>query len=101
MKSQNLFFHFAITKTCVAICLAEDATRMGGIEFQLSPSINIVETSYGQPPQALGNPKDQAYDIASVHAIISNYKNPPSINQSRKGSPNPKLYCFPGAKKKK
>ena len=74
---------------------------MGGIQFQLSPSINIVETSYGQPPQALDNPKDQAYDIASVDTIISNYKNPPSINQSRKGPPNPKLYSFPGVKKKK
>ena len=37
--------------------------------------INIVKTTCGQPPQALGNPKDQANDIASVDAIISNYKN--------------------------
>ena len=28
---KNLFFHFAITESCVAICLAEDGTRMGGI----------------------------------------------------------------------
>ena len=36
--------------------------------------INIVKTTCGQPPQALGNPKDQANDIASVDAIINNYK---------------------------
>ena len=35
---------------------------------------NIVKTTCGEPPQALGNPKDQANDIASVDAIISNYK---------------------------
>ena len=35
----------------------------------------------GQPPQALDNPKDQANDIASVDAIISNYKHHPNINQ--------------------
>ena len=28
---KNLFFHFAITESCVVICLAEDGTRMGGI----------------------------------------------------------------------
>ena len=28
---KNLFFHFAITESCVALCLAEDGTRMGGI----------------------------------------------------------------------
>ena len=37
-----------------------------------------------QPPQALGNTKDQANDIASVDAIIYNYKHHPSINQFRK-----------------
>ena len=36
--------------------------------------INIVKTTCGQPPQTLGNPKDQANDIASVDAIINNYK---------------------------
>ena len=36
--------------------------------------INIVKTTCGQPPQTLGNPKDQANDIASVDAIISNCK---------------------------
>ena len=35
-------FNFAITKTCVAIRLAEDGTRMGGIQFRLSPSINYL-----------------------------------------------------------
>ena len=30
-SQKNLFFHFAITETCVAMCLAEDRTRMGGI----------------------------------------------------------------------
>ena len=52
-----------------------------------------------QPPQALGNPKDQANDIASVDAIINNYKNHPSINQIRKECSNPKIYSFPEAKK--
>ena len=33
-----LSFNFAITKICVAIHLAEDGTRMGGIKFQLSSS---------------------------------------------------------------
>ena len=28
---KNLFFHFAITESCVAVCLAEDVIRMGGI----------------------------------------------------------------------
>ena len=55
----------------------------------------------GQPPQALDNPKDQANDIASVDAIISNYKNHPNINQIRKKCSNPKIYSFPEAKKKK
>ena len=32
-----------------------------------------------QPPQALGNPKDQANDIAQVDAIISNYKSHPRV----------------------
>ena len=31
-------FNFAITKICVAICLVEDGTRMGGIQFCLIPS---------------------------------------------------------------
>ena len=46
--------------------------------------INIVETTYGQPPRELGNPKDQADGIASVDAITSNYKNRPSIDRIRK-----------------
>ena len=50
-------------------------------------------------PQALGNPKDQANDLASLDAIISNYKNHPNINQIRKKCSNPKIYSFPEAKK--
>ena len=61
--------------------------------------INIVETNCGQLPQALGNPKDQANDLASFDAIISNYKNHPNINQIRKKCSNPKIYSFPEAKK--
>ena len=63
--------------------------------------INIIKTTCEQPPQALGNPKDQANDIASVDAIINNYKNHPSINQIRKECSNPKIYSFPEAKKRK
>ena len=37
-----LSFNFAITTSCVAIRLAENRTRMGGIQFRLSPSINEV-----------------------------------------------------------
>ena len=61
--------------------------------------INIVKTTCGQPPQALGNPKDQANDIALVDAIINKYKNHPSINQIRKECSNPKIYSFPGIKR--
>ena len=61
--------------------------------------INIIKTICEQPPQALGNPKDQANDIASVDAIINNYKNHPSINQIRKECSNPKIYSFPEANK--
>ena len=63
--------------------------------------INIIKTICEQPPQALGSPKDLANDIASVDAIINNYKNHPSINQIRKECSNPKIYSFPEAKKKK
>ena len=42
--------------------------------------INIVKMTRGQLPQALGNPKDQANDLASFDAIISNYKHHPNIN---------------------
>ena len=35
-------FNFPIFNICVAIRLAEDGTRMGGIEFQLSPSKTLV-----------------------------------------------------------
>ena len=62
-------------------------------------TVNIVKTTCGQPPQTLGNPKDQANDIASVDAIINNYKNHPSINQIRKECSNPKIYSFPEANK--
>ena len=54
------------------------------VETLNSHYINILKTTCGQPPHALGNPKDQANDIASVDAIISNYKNHPSVNQIRK-----------------
>ena len=63
--------------------------------------INTVKTTCGQSPQALGNYKDQANDIASVDAITNNYKNHPSINQIRKECSNPKIYSFPEAKKRK
>ena len=42
--SQNKIFfsfNFAITKFFIAIRLAEDGTRMSGIQFRLSPSIII------------------------------------------------------------
>ena len=45
---------------------------------------NIVKTTYEPAPQALGNLKYQANDIASVDAIISIYKLHPSTNQIRK-----------------
>ena len=61
--------------------------------------INVVKTTFGQPRQALGDPKDQANDIASVDAIINNHKDHPSINQIRKECSNPKIYSFPEAKK--
>ena len=61
--------------------------------------ISIVKTTCGQPPQALDNPKDHANDIASVDAIINNYKNHPSIDQSRKECSNPKIYRKNKAKK--
>ena len=50
--------------------------------------INVVKTTFGQPRQALGDPKDQANDIASVDAIINNHKDHPSINQIRKECSN-------------
>ena len=61
--------------------------------------INIVKIICGQPPQTLGNPKEQVNDIALVNAIISNYKNHPSINQIRIKCPIPKKCSFPDAKK--
>ena len=33
-------FNFAINEICVAINLAENETRIGSIQFQLSPCIN-------------------------------------------------------------
>ena len=39
LKIKSFFpFNFVITKTYVAIRLTEDGTRMGAIEFRLSPS---------------------------------------------------------------
>ena len=61
--------------------------------------INIIETTCGPSSQALGNSRDQANDIDSVDAIISNYKHHPCINQIRKKCSNPKIYSFPEAKK--
>ena len=69
------------------------------VETLNSHYINIVEMTCGQPPQALGNPEDQANGIASFHAIISNYNHHPSINQIIKKCSNPKIYSFPEAKK--
>ena len=44
LKIKSFFpLNFAITKICVAIRLAEDGTRMGGVQFRLSPSIQIYE----------------------------------------------------------
>ena len=63
--------------------------------------INIVETTCGQPPQALDNPKGQANDLASFDAIISNYKHHPNINQIRKKCSNPRINSFSEGKKKK
>ena len=60
--------------------------------------INIVETTFGQPQQPLGNPKDQANDIATVDAIIISYKHHPSVNQIIKKCCNPKIYRFSEAK---
>ena len=37
IQFKSLSFNFAMTKIYVAIRLAEDGTRMGGIQFQLSP----------------------------------------------------------------
>ena len=68
------------------------------VESLNSYYINIVKTT---SPPALGNPKDQENEIASVDAIISNYKNHLSINQIKKKCSNPKIYSFPEAKKNK
>ena len=38
--------------------------------------------------------------MASADAIISNYKNHPSVNQIRKKFSNPRIYSFPEAKKR-
>ena len=78
-----------------AITLKEKG-RLINDELEVAKTLNshyvhIVETTCGEPPQALGNLKDQANDIASVDAIISNYKHHPSINQIRKKCSNPKI----------
>ena len=40
LKIKSLIpINFAITKTCIAVRLTGDGTRMGGISFQLYPSI--------------------------------------------------------------
>ena len=39
MRNRIEIVNPCITKICVAIRLAEDGTRMGGIQFQLSPAI--------------------------------------------------------------
>ena len=41
-------FNFVIIKLCVAIRLAEDGTRMGGILFRLSPSKIITPLIQGR-----------------------------------------------------
>ena len=61
--------------------------------------IKIVKMTCGQPPQALGNPKDQTNDIASVDAIISNYKKHPSINHISKKCSDRKKNSFPEKEK--
>ena len=38
LKKSFHSFNSVITKICVAVRLSEDERRMGGIEFQLSPS---------------------------------------------------------------
>ena len=43
IQFKRLSFNFAMTKICVAIRLAEDGTRMGGIQFRLSPSILLTD----------------------------------------------------------
>ena len=65
--------------------------RLINDELEVSETLNshytnIAEATCGEPPQALGKPKDQANHITSVDAIISNYKHHPSINQIRKKS---------------
>ena len=78
--------------------------RLINDELEVSETLNshytnIAEATWGEPPQALGKPKDQANHITSVDAIISNYKHHPSINQIRKKISNPNIYSFPEAKK--
>ena len=36
--------NFAVIKICLAIRLAEDETRMGGIQFRVSPSLTSIKT---------------------------------------------------------
>ena len=69
------------------------------VETLNSCYINIVETSCGQPPQKIGNPKDQVNGIALVDPIISNYKTHAILNQISKKCPNPKVYSCPDARK--
>ena len=41
----SLLFDFEMSKICVAIRLVEDGTRKGGIQFQLSPSIEAFKNA--------------------------------------------------------
>ena len=63
------------------ITLKEKGRLINDELYKNSHYKNIVETTCGQPPRVLGNPKDQANDLALVDAIITNYKHHPSINQ--------------------
>ena len=47
LKIKSLIpINFAITKTCIAVRLTGDGTRMGGISFQLYPSIKWEQEAY-------------------------------------------------------
>ena len=76
-KKKYFLFNFAITKICVLISLAEDGTRMGGISFQLSPS--IIEKSGGKKPTNTTKKYSFDNDKQAVDIICNSYKNHPSI----------------------
>ena len=104
-NSISLFLTNKNAKNDDAVTLKEKWRFINGdlevAETLNSNYINIAETTYVQPPHALGNPKDQANGIASVDAVISNYKNHTDFNQIRKRCSNPKICSFPETKKKK